>query len=229
MSKYRDFCYRDFCYYLMAQRKLNYDLVLEKFGLVESLYIAKIIKNKNFENFLHFKKTIGCIGLNKFKEDSTIRKRKKSGFNEPAHISTELSIFLHLPSDTLMPRTRATKMIHLYVKAHNLQNPRDGRIINCDATLQALLRVPENITLFYFNLQTYLSSHFIKNGKGCGKGCGKDCGKDGCFKQNYLKKEEYEKYLPKCICSNCKNVIQILDLMLDKNELHLVSNILSYL
>lgn len=90
------------------------------------------------------------------------QKKNPSGFNKPTHISKELSTFLSVDEKTLMPRTDATKMIHKYIKEHKLQDAKDGRNINCDKSLQKLLKVPKDVTLSYFNLQTYLSPHFLK-------------------------------------------------------------------
>ena len=86
-----------------------------------------------------------------------------SGFNKPTKISAELSTFLGVDSEKLMPRTEATKMLHSYIKEHNLQKKSDGRIIVCDKKLQGLLNVPKDVQLSYFNLQTYLSPHFLKS------------------------------------------------------------------
>ena len=90
------------------------------------------------------------------------QKSNPSGFNKPTKISEELSTFLGVDADKLMPRTEATKMLHKYIKEHNLQKKSDGRIIVCDRKLQGLLNVPKDVELSYFNLQTYLSPHFLK-------------------------------------------------------------------
>jgi chromatin remodeling complex protein RSC6 len=56
-------------------------------------------------------------------------------------------------------RTEVTSMIHMYIKAKNLQNKDDGRkfTLTKDSKLKKLLGVSE---ASYFNLQSHLSRHF---------------------------------------------------------------------
>ena len=49
-----------------------------------------------------------------------------------------------------------------YIKEHNLQNPSDRRIIECDDKLKKLLVVPDGDVLTYFNIQRYMNRHFPK-------------------------------------------------------------------
>ena len=86
-----------------------------------------------------------------------------SGFNKPTKISKELSDFLGFEENKKVPRTEATKMLHRYIKANELQKPEDGRVINADEKLKILLKVPDDVELTYFNIQTYLSPHFLKS------------------------------------------------------------------
>lgn len=96
-------------------------------------------------------------------------KRKKrggnhapSGFVKPTKISDELARFLDKPVGTEMARTDVTREINKYIKAQNLQQKENGRFINPDAKLSALLKLKKGEELTYFNLQRYMSSHFIK-------------------------------------------------------------------
>ena len=61
-----------------------------------------------------------------------------------------------------MARTDVTKEINAYIRAHKLQDPENGRKINPDKKLAALLRIGKSDELTYFNLQRYMSPHFIK-------------------------------------------------------------------
>ena len=88
--------------------------------------------------------------------------RAPSGFVKPAAISKELAKFLGKPEDTLMSRTDVTKLITAYVKEHKLQDSGNGRQINPDAKLKALLNVKGSDEVTYFNLQKYMKSHFVK-------------------------------------------------------------------
>ena len=88
--------------------------------------------------------------------------RTPSGFVKPTLISSELAKFLGKEDGTLMARTEVTKQINAYIKEHNLQDPKNGRIILPDATLVKLLKVNKGDELTFFNLQKYMSPHFAK-------------------------------------------------------------------
>ncbi len=87
--------------------------------------------------------------------------KQPSGFAKPALISKELAKFLGVKSDMLLARTDVTKRINTYIKANNLQNPDNKRIIHPDTKLSKLLNNgKEEVT--YFNLQRYMKVHFPK-------------------------------------------------------------------
>lgn len=88
--------------------------------------------------------------------------RKPSGFTKPTPITPELAKFIGKPAGVEMARTDVTKEITAYVRAHSLQDKDNGRKIIPDKKLSALLNVPKGTDLTYFNLQTYLSPHFVK-------------------------------------------------------------------
>ena len=88
--------------------------------------------------------------------------RKPSGFVKPARISNELATFLNQPPGTELARTEVTKVINAYIRANNLQDPSNGRIILPDPKLSDLLNVKKEDELTYFNLQRYMSPHFAK-------------------------------------------------------------------
>ena len=104
--------------------------------------------------------------MTKLMEKSTKKKRtgqnKVSGFEKPTAISDELAKFVGEPTGALLARTAISKKIHEYVKANNLQDPKNRRIINPDAKLKKLLKTGPNDELSYFNLQKYLKVHFKK-------------------------------------------------------------------
>lgn len=131
-------------------------------NLKQMVTLARETEKVRKSAFSYLNKRVKTLKKRKNKRGGGNQKKNPSGFNKPAHISKELSSFLNVEDDCLMPRTEATKQIHAYIKEHNLQNPKDGRQINCDKTLQTLLKVPKDVTLSYFNLQTYLSPHFVK-------------------------------------------------------------------
>jgi chromatin remodeling complex protein RSC6 len=88
--------------------------------------------------------------------------RNPSGFVKPTPISDALATFLGKPAGTQMARTEVTREINQYIRAHNLQDPQNGRKINPNPALRKLLNVEKNGELTYFNLQRYMSPHFIK-------------------------------------------------------------------
>jgi chromatin remodeling complex protein RSC6 len=88
--------------------------------------------------------------------------RRPSGFVTPMKISDELAMFLEKPVGTEMARTDVSRLINSYIRNNNLQDPRNGRTINPDTKLRALLRIGQNEELTYFNLQKYMRPHFIR-------------------------------------------------------------------
>lgn len=88
--------------------------------------------------------------------------RQPSGFVKPTKISNELALFLGKPKDSEMARTDVTREINKYIRAHNLQDPKNGRHILADAKLKKLLKLKKDDDLTYFNLQKFMSPHFAK-------------------------------------------------------------------
>ena len=91
--------------------------------------------------------------------------RAPSGFVKPTKISTELANFLGKDLGTEMARTEVTREINTYIRAHKLQDPKNGRVIRADPALRKLLKLKSGDELTYFNLQRYMSPHFAKNVK----------------------------------------------------------------
>ena len=88
-----------------------------------------------------------------------------SGFVKPTKISSELASFLGKPKGTEMARTEVTREINKYIRANNLQDKSNGRVILADSKLRKLLKLKKDDELTYFNLQRYMSPHFAKAGK----------------------------------------------------------------
>ena len=88
--------------------------------------------------------------------------RSPSGFVKPTLISSELATFLGKEVGTQMARTEVTREINTYIRAHSLQDKVNGRKINADEKLSSLLKLVAGEELTYFNLQRYMSPHFIK-------------------------------------------------------------------
>ena len=88
--------------------------------------------------------------------------RQPSGFVKPTKISNELASFLGKEKGTEMARTDVTREINKYIRAHKLQDPKNGRHILADAKLKKLLKLKKDDNLTYFNLQKYMSPHYAK-------------------------------------------------------------------
>ena len=88
--------------------------------------------------------------------------RAPSGFVKPAKITTELADFLGVAHGTEMARTDVTREITKYVRTHKLQDKDNGRKIIPDAKLRSLLKVKKDDEVTYFNLQKFMSQHFLK-------------------------------------------------------------------
>ena len=86
--------------------------------------------------------------------------RAPSGFVKPTRISTELANFLGKPKGTEMARTEVTREINKYIRANELQDKKNGRVIHADTKLRKLLKLNKSDELTYFNLQRYMSPHF---------------------------------------------------------------------
>ena len=97
---------------------------------------------------------------NKKRKNTGDSKRPPSGFAKPTLISDSLCQFLGVESGTMMARTEVTKHLTKYIKAHELQNEANKRIINCDSALAGLLNVQPSDEVTYFNLQRYMKPHF---------------------------------------------------------------------
>ncbi len=100
-------------------------------------------------------------------KQSSKRKRKAgnrapSGFVKPTKISDELASFLGKEKGAEMARTDVTREINTYIRAHKLQDSTNGRKINPDKKLAALLKLKATDELTYFNLQKFMSPHFAK-------------------------------------------------------------------
>jgi len=106
---------------------------------------------------------IKLAGKGSIKKKKRTGSRAPSGFVKPTLISDELAGFLEKPSGSEMARTEVTRDINKYIRTNGLQDKTNGRKINPDEKLCALLKIKSGEELTYFNLQRYMSCHFSKN------------------------------------------------------------------
>ena len=97
-------------------------------------------------------------------EDPTGEKQaarsKSNGFNKPLDVTPELRAFLGLAAEEKICRTDVTKRVNVYVTEKGLK---EGKFINLDAPLKALLKVPEGTQVSFLNLQKFLGPHYLKD------------------------------------------------------------------
>lgn len=100
---------------------------------------------------------------NKDEEDEEEPKKKKkkgtSRANRPKELSPALAEFMGEPK---MTRPDVVKRLHEYIKANNLQNPKNKRQILFDDKLQEVFK---RKTTDYFKLNTLLTKHLTDPGE----------------------------------------------------------------
>ena len=120
---------------------------------------------KNLQK-LHNKEVKTLQKKTKRKRNSRDGKSKNpSGFTQPTKITDDLASFLNVEKGSMLPRTEVTKKVNEYIKQHGLQWPENKRHIKPDKKLGKLLNVGKDQELTYFNLQTFLKPHYIKEVK----------------------------------------------------------------
>lgn len=125
-------------------------------------------------------RTMKTMHEKELKENKNSKKKEKrtrtsqAGFAVATKITPQLAAYIGVDSVDSLSRTEAVKKIHQRIVEKNLQDPQDRRIIRYenDKELKALLGLPEGFKnnskgekdtkLSYFNLQRYISHHFIK-------------------------------------------------------------------
>ena len=79
-----------------------------------------------------------------------------------SRITTELANFLG-KTNRQTSRTEVTREITTYIRKNNLQDPQNKRKIIPDLKLKKLFKLKKDDELTYFNLQKFLTPHFLKN------------------------------------------------------------------
>ena len=94
----------------------------------------------------------------KAEKDEAKKKRKTSGgLSTPYQLSPELA---RVVGRQILPRPKVTKFLWVYIREHNLQNPKDKREILCDAKLKLVMGGEERVTMFSMN--KYISAHLLE-------------------------------------------------------------------
>jgi len=92
-----------------------------------------------------------------------------SGFQTPALLSDELCEFLQknflmdMYKGIRVSRKEVTRMINEYIVMNSLRDNEDRRVIRPNTELHKIFKSTENDHISYFNLQTYMMHHYIKD------------------------------------------------------------------
>lgn len=121
--------------------------------LKELVNVGKSLE-KDFNNIV---KIMSKKNKNKMSE-----KRHPSGFAVPYKLSDELYAFLNITNGEKVPRNDVTRMINEYITKNNLRDEQDKRIIKPNAQLHKIFNSTDTNEITYFNLQSYIKHHFIK-------------------------------------------------------------------
>jgi len=145
---------------------------------IESVFLTKLSTFVNKVTFINKEvKELQTLGKTLEKEFNAVVKvlskqknktkntenRTLSGFAMPSLLSNELYEFLNIEKGTLIPRKDVTKLINEYIKSNNLRNEEDKRKIIPDESLKKIFKCGSEDMVTYFNLQTYMKHHFIKD------------------------------------------------------------------
>jgi chromatin remodeling complex protein RSC6 len=113
-------------------------------------------KQVDKELFSLYKKDIRAAKKNKHNRKSNRANKEPSGFNKPAPVPDKLCDFLDLEYGTELPRTQVTKRLYDIIRARNLQDPDDKRIIHPDADFTELFNLQEGDDVRFQNFQTHM-------------------------------------------------------------------------
>lgn len=100
--------------------------------------------------------------MSKKNKNKSNEKRHPSGFAVPYKLSEELYAFLNIHNGEKVPRNDVTRMINEYITKNNLRDEKDKRIIKPNNELHKIFNSSNEDSITYFNLQSYIKHHFIK-------------------------------------------------------------------
>ena len=148
---------------LIKRLTLKKNLIEEQ---IEDLTLDKFTIERRIDDLINNANVTSSENNNNNNNNNNSTERPKrtsrisSGFVNPQPIHGELANFLGIPNGTSMTRMEVTRDINKYIRINGLQDKVNGRIINPDEKLKALLKLDDNTELTYFNLQKHLSPLF---------------------------------------------------------------------
>lgn len=142
------------------------DLFEQFEGIINGLTLVKTQISTLQQSLKQLEKNVkkGMKGLKKdIVKNKAKGNRKPSGFARPSKVSKELCEFMKKNEGTEIARTEVTKALIEYIKENKLENQSNSKFIIPDEKLKFLLGVEDGEEITYFNIQKYMSKHFIKN------------------------------------------------------------------
>lgn len=103
------------------------------------------------------------IMTKKNKNKTSSERRHPSGFAVASVLSDEMYAFLNIRKGEKVPRKDVTRLMNDYITKNELRNPDDKRIILPNDALKKIFNSNDTDTITYFNLQSYIKHHFIKD------------------------------------------------------------------
>lgn len=98
----------------------------------------------------------------KVEKKRSVARSAPSGFAKPSKITAELAEFMGLAKDAEASRTDITRFITGYVRTHDLNDPKNRRLINPDAKMKKLFKLSANEQISYFQLQRLITPFIVK-------------------------------------------------------------------
>jgi chromatin remodeling complex protein RSC6 len=135
-------------------------------GVINGLSVVKTQINNLQQTLKQLEKNVKkqMKGLKKEVVKNKVKgNRKPSGFAKPSKVTKELCDFMKRNEGTEIARTEVTKALIEYIKENKLENQTNSKIIIPDEKLKFLLGIEDGQELTYFNIQKYMTKHFIKN------------------------------------------------------------------
>ncbi|KAE8707601.1 hypothetical protein F3Y22_tig00110383pilonHSYRG00365 [Hibiscus syriacus] len=83
--------------------------------------------------------------------------RTPRGITKPRSVTPEMQAVVGVPE---ISRTQALKLIWAYIKEHNLQDPENKKIINCDEKLKKIFGGKDRIG--FLEIAGLISPHFLR-------------------------------------------------------------------
>ena len=133
-------------------------------------YIASLVAmKKDMHDLIQAGKSLekeftSCAKLlqKKSKTKSGGERRHPSGFAVASMLSDEMYGFLDITKGEKVPRKDVTRMINDYITKNGLRDSADKRIIKPNAALHKIFNSKDDDKITYFNLQSFIKHHFVK-------------------------------------------------------------------